>query len=265
MNSHQPGARPPVAHRPHESRSARVTQPSISLVDSDPAELAVDAIVIGLHSQPDVGGALLPAAGAESIAAAFDGKLTSTLALLGATGAPGEVTKLATLGTIAAPLVVAVGLGDEPSGSAPGTETLRRGTGAAVRALAGSATVALALPVPDDADAPGVLRAILEGALLGSYRFAGYKTKPQPGRREPVKALQVTVPDAADEAARAELTRAEVVAKVVRLTRDWVNTAPNELRPPQFADAVVAAADGTGLEVEVLDLDALRAGGYGGI
>ncbi|WP_433726445.1 leucyl aminopeptidase [Actinoplanes sp. CA-051413] len=239
--------------------------PSLTLVDSDPAELAVDAIVIGLHSQPDEGGALLPAAGAESIAAAFDGKLTSTLALLGATGAPGEVTKLATLGTIAAPLVVAVGLGDEPSGSAPATETLRRGTGAAVRALAGSATVALALPVPDDTDAPGVLRAILEGALLGSYRFAGYKTKPQPTRRDPVKALQVTVPDAADAAAAAEVTRAEVVSKVVRLTRDWVNTAPNELRPPQFADAVVAAAEGTGLEVEVLDFDALKAGGYGGI
>jgi leucyl aminopeptidase len=242
-----------------------VTQPSVSLVDSDPAELAVDAIVIGLHSQPDAGGVLLPATGAESIAAAFDGKLTSTLALLGATGALGEVTKLATLGTIAAPLVVAVGLGDEPSGSAPATETLRRGAGAAVRALAGSPAVALALPLPDDADAPGVLRAILEGALIGSYRFAGYKTKPQPGRRDPVAALQVYVPDAGDPAARSEVQRAEVVSRVVRLARDWVNMAPNELRPPQFADVVVAAADGTGLEAEVLDLDALKARGYGGI
>ncbi|MFI7597607.1 leucyl aminopeptidase [Actinoplanes sp. NPDC049681] len=239
--------------------------PSLSLVDSDPAELAADALVIGLHSQPDEGGTLLPAAGAESIAAAFDGKLTATLALLGATGAPGEVTKLATLGTVAAPLIVAVGLGDEPSGSAPATETLRRGTGAAVRALAGSETVALALPVPDDADAPGALRGILEGALLGSYRFAGYKTKPQPTRRDPVKALQVVVPDAADAAARTEVARAEAVANAVRLTRDWVNTAPNDLRPPAFADAVAAAAEGTGLQVEVLDFDQLKAGGYGGI
>jgi leucyl aminopeptidase len=242
-----------------------VSQPSLSLVDTDPAELAVDAIVIGLHSQPDDGGALLPAAGAESIAAAFDGKLTATLALLGASGAPGEVTKLATLGTIAAPLVVAVGLGDEPTGSAPEREKLRRGAGAAVRALAGSATVALALPVPDDEDAPGVLRAILEGALLGSYRFAGYKTKPQPQRREPVAAIQVHVPDASEAAAGAEVTRAEIVGRSVRLTRDWVNMAPNELRPPQFADAVVAAAQGTGLEVEVLDFEQLKAGGYGGI
>src|SRR3954463_8770037 len=161
------GARPPTLRR------ARVSLPSLSLVDTDPAELAVDAIVIGLHSQPDEAGTLLPAAGAESIAAAFDGRLTATLALLGATGAAGEVTKLATLGTITAPLVVAVGLGDEPTGSAPELETLRRGTGAAVRALAGSATVALALPLPDDAAPPWGRRATLGGALRGSSGSAG--------------------------------------------------------------------------------------------
>jgi leucyl aminopeptidase len=161
--------------------------------------------------------------------------------------------------------VVAVGLGAEPTGAAPAPETLRRATAAAIRALAGSATVALTLPLSDDEDGPAVLRAIAEGALLGTYRFAGYKTKPQPGRREPVTAVQLHVPDAADAAAVAEVERATVVTAAVRRTRDWVNTAPNELRPPSFADAVSAAATEAGLEVEVLDVDALRAGGYGGI
>ncbi|WP_229073850.1 leucyl aminopeptidase [Actinoplanes sp. DH11] len=242
-----------------------MTQPSLSLVDTDPAELAVDAIVIGLHSQPEEDGALLPAAGAESIAAAFDGKLTATLALLGASGAAGEVTKLATLGTIAAPLLVAVGLGAEPTGPAPDLETLRRGAGAAVRALAGSRTVAVALPPADDAEAGPVLRAVLEGAMLGGYRFAGYKTKPQKGRREPVAELQLHVPDASDAAALAELRRAEVVSRSVRLTRDWVNMPPNELRPARFADLVAEAATEAGLGVEVLDFEQLKAGGYGGI
>ncbi|MFE7870928.1 M17 family peptidase N-terminal domain-containing protein, partial [Micromonospora humida] len=143
---------------------------TLSLVDTDPAELAVDAIVIGVHSQttgPDAtsgpAGTLLLADGAESIAAAFDGKLTATLALLGATGGPGEVIKLATLGTVTAPLVVAVGLGPEPTGAAPAPETLRRAAGAAVRALAGASRVALSLPLPDDADAPAALRAVAEG------------------------------------------------------------------------------------------------------
>ena len=255
-----------------------MTSPSttLSLVDSDPAELAVDAIVIGLHSQtgPSTGGGpdtkgfadtLLLATGAESIAAAFDGRLTETLAMLGATGGPGEVIKLATLGTISAPVLAAVGLGPEPIGAAPAPETLRRAAGAAVRALAGADRVVLSLPLPDDEDAPAALRAVAEGALLGGYRFAGYKTRPQPTRRPPVESVAVHVPDAADEAARAEIERAEVVTRAVRRARDWVNTAPNELRPPAFADAVAEAARGAGLGVEILDERALADGGYGGI
>jgi leucyl aminopeptidase len=255
-----------------------VTSPhtTLSLVDTDPAELAVDAIVIGVHSHTPAGddsgqgpagfaGTLLLATGAEAIAAAFDGELTGTLALLGATGAPGEVTKLATLGAVTAPLVAAVGLGPEPTGAAPEPETLRRAAGAAVRALAGSRRVALALPLPDDADAPAALRAVAEGALLGGYRFAGYKTRPQPTRRPVVEEVAVHVPDAADPAARAEVARAEVVTRAVRLTRDWVNTPGNELRPPRFAELVAEAAHAVGLGVEVLDEAALAAGGYGGI
>ncbi|MFY1703442.1 leucyl aminopeptidase [Micromonospora sp. WMMA1923] len=245
---------------------------NLSLVDTDPAELPVDAIVIGLHSQTGEqdatdgpAGTLLLASGAESIAAAFDGRLTETLALLGATGAPGEVIKLATLGTVTAPLVAAVGLGAEPTGAAPAPETLRRAAGAAVRSLAGAARVALTLPLPDDADAPAALRAVAEGALLGGYRFAGYRTRPQPSRREPVAEVLVAVPDAGDAGAQAEVTRAQAVAGAVRLTRDWVNTAPNEKRPPAFAEVVADAARSAGLGVEVLDEAALAAGGYGGI
>ncbi|MBL6275800.1 leucyl aminopeptidase [Micromonospora fiedleri] len=244
---------------------------NLSLVDTDPAELAVDAIVIGVHSTAGEdatsgrGGSLLLASGAESIAAAFDGALTETLALLGATGGAGEVIKLATLGTITAPVIAAVGLGPEPSGAAPAPETLRRGAGAAVRSLAGSARVALALPLPDDADACTALRAVAEGALLGGYRFAGYKTRPQPTRRDPVAEVLIAVPDAADTGARNEVNRAMAVTAAVRLTRDWVNIAPNEQRPPVFADAVADAARAAGLGVEVLDEVALREGGYGGI
>jgi len=245
---------------------------SLNLVDSDPAELRVDAVVIGLHSITDAKAdeaPLLLASGAESIAAAFDGRLSETLSLLGATGAAGEVTKLASLGAVTAPLVVAVGLGPEPTGAAVATETLRRAAGSAVRALAGSTRVALSLPLSDrdprDAEAIGALRAIAEGALLGAYRFAGYKTKPAPGRRDPVETVSVHVPDAADKAAKAEVKRALTVTGAARQVRDWVNAAPNELRPPTFADAIVAAATKAGLDVEVLDEKALKKAGYGGI
>src|SRR5262249_13681306 len=123
---------------------------SLNLVDTDPAELPVDAVVIGVHSVADAKAdeaPLLLASGAESITAAFDDRLSETLTLLGATGVTGEITKVATLGTVTAPLVVAVGLGPEPPGAAPASEALRRAAGAAVRALAGSAKIALGLPL----------------------------------------------------------------------------------------------------------------------
>ena len=100
---------------------------------------------------------------------------------------------------------------------------------------------------------------------LGGYRFAGYKTKPQPGRRDPVKSVSVHVSDATDKTAKAEAKRAAVVADAVSRTRDWINTAPNELRPPTFATEVAKAATDAGLDVDVMDEKALKKGGYGGI
>jgi len=237
--------------------------PTLTLADGDPAEQAVDAVVIGVYSRPaDARVPLLLADGAESLAASFDGRLAQTLALLGATGSAGEVTKLATLGTITAPLVVAVGLGPEPTGALPPPETLRRAAGAAARALAGTGSALFALPV--GGDAADTVRALAEGALLGAYRFTGYKTVADQ-RKDPLRAVTLHVPDAADKAVRAETKRAPVVARAVARTRDWVNTPPNDLRPPGFADAVAGAGEAAGLAVEVLDERALKRGGYGGI
>jgi len=240
--------------------------PALGLADGDPVEQPVDAVVIGIYSQEeDAPAPLLLASGAESIAAAFEGRLVETLVLLGATGAAGEVTKLATLGTITAPLVVAVGLGSEPAGALPGTEVLRRAAGAAARALAGTGSALVALPVADDPERESdAVRALAEGALLGAYRFAGYKTTPN-GRRIPLRAATIHVPDAADKRAKAETRRAVVVAGAVARVRDWVNTAPNALRPPDFAAQVASAGEAAGLAVEVLDEKALKRGGYGGI
>ena len=245
--------------------------PTLTLVDTDPAELAVDAIVIGVYCQEaDDPHPLLLAAGAESIAAAFsevaaNGRLTDTLRLLGATGATGEVTKLASLGTVTAPLVLAVGLGAEPTGAAPVPETLRRAAGAAVRALAGCTRVAVALPVAEDEgpEHAAALRALAEGALLGAYRFVGYKSKPNP--RQPVSEVALHVPEAGDAVARAEVARARAVTRAVAVTRDWVNAAPNELRPPAFADSVATLARQADLQVDILDEAALAEGGFGGI
>jgi leucyl aminopeptidase len=238
----------------------------LSLSDSDPAELTVDAIVVGLYSTDGALGQPLLAPGAESVAAAFDGTLAKTFALLGATGAVGEVTKMASLGSVNAPIIAAVGLGPVPEDAkVPATDALRKAAAAAVRSLAGSGTVALALSGLDHDESAPEVRAVAEGALLGRYRYTAYKSKPAPGRRDPVRSVCLHVPDSTDKTAKTEIKRAGVVVEAVSRTRDWVNTPPNDLRPPGFATQIAAAATAAGLEVEVLDEKALRKGGYGGI
>ena len=233
---------------------------SLNLADGDPTQSTVDAVVVGVFGSGD--GALTLAPGAESVADAFEkhGSLVDAVRRLGATGAAGEVTKLATFGAINAPVLAAVGLGPEPAhdestgagGSASlrplasgvPAETLRRAAGAATRALAGSDRVVLALPGP--------LRPVAEGALLGAYRFAGYKTRPSTDRRDPVRTVSLGIGGdaAAKRAGRAELKRATTVAGAVARARDWVNTAPNDLRPPAFADEIAAAAEKAGAPVD---------------
>jgi leucyl aminopeptidase len=108
--------------------------------------------------------------GAGDVDAALGGRLAETVATLGGTGKAGEVTKVATAGALKAPLVVAVGLGDAAEGGYD-LEVLRRAAGAAVRSLAGTPRVAIALPAED----PQRIGAVAEGALLGAYAYLRYR------------------------------------------------------------------------------------------
>ncbi|HLZ36586.1 MAG TPA: leucyl aminopeptidase [Mycobacteriales bacterium] len=235
---------------------------TLTLASADPAVVDTDAIVVGVTTSAD-GSPPRLAPGAGSLDAAFGGRLAAALAALGASGGEGEVTRLSSLGATRAPVVAAVGLGAAPAeGDGDGgparfaAETVRRAAGAAVRALAGTSRVALALPGED-------VRAAAEGALLGAYAFDRYRSASADQRKPPVTAVSLIVANAENPAARDAVRRAEVVTRAVALARDLVNTPPNDLHPQELADAAVAAC--AGLEVEVLDEDALRRGGFGGI
>jgi leucyl aminopeptidase len=222
---------------------------------TDPARsVAADAIIIGVIQGPD---GPVPAPGSHDVDAALGGTLGATLTALGATGKPGEITKLTSGGQLAAPLVLAVGLGDlDGSGPLATAEALRRGAGAGVRALCGAATalIALALPARDAAET----EAVALGAMLGRYRFARYRSADATAQPD------LTVLTSAAGAGEAA-SRAEVLAAAMALTRDLVNTSPSHLYPESFAAEAQRVADAAGLEIEVLDEAALAAGGYGGI
>ena len=235
---------------------------SLSLSTSSAATIPVDAVVVGLAQGP-TGPVLVP--GADSVAAALDGGLLPALVGLGATGKAEEVTRLATLGATTAPVVVAVGLGPVASqGTAYDPELLRRATGAAVRALAGQGTVALALTA-SGGEVAATSRAVGEGALLGAYSFDRYRTASADDARRPVRELLLIVEDDADAALTEAVRRAQVVVSAVHVARDLVNTPPSDLHPAELAGVAGELARAAGVDVEVLEGDALVDGGFGGI
>ena len=235
------------------------TRPALSLSDKDLKALKVDAVVVGVAKGTDgphlVDGPALPRGLRSTLA---DG-----LAALGVTGAADEVVRIPSGGDLAAPVLVLTGVGPVPTGRGASytAETLRRAAGAATRSLAGTASVALALPTAD-ADRVG---AVAEGALLGAYSFTRHRAKSGAAQKAPVGDVTVVTSLAKDKAANAAAARAQEVAAAVHLTRDLVNTAPGDLPPAAFADAAVAAAKGNPLKVTVLDEKALAKDGYGGI
>jgi leucyl aminopeptidase len=235
---------------------------SLTLSNSSPSSLKVDALVVGVaigRKGPDD----LVVADAADVEKAFRGKLRQTLASLGATGTRGEVTKVPSLGAIPADVLVAVGLGDVPAGRGAtyDLEVLRRGAGDATRALAGTRKTALALPA-DTADA---VAAISEGALMGAYTYSRYRFASKSAHKPEVESVTVVTPAAKDKAAKAAAARAEILADAVHLTRDLVNTPPSDLHPTSFAEAAIKAAKSAGAQAEVVDEKALKKGGYGGI
>ena len=231
---------------------------TLSITDTPAHQVDADALVVAACTGP---AGPQPAPGAKDVDDALGGTLAATLAALGATGEAGEVTKIASGGRLTAPLIVAVGIGAD-SGDAPiEPEVLRRAAGAAVRAVVspggngqpGQRRIALALPARDQVDA----EAVALGALLGSYTFRRYRSEP---------AAQVTLTLLAGGSHAAEAARrAEVLATAVNLVRDLVNTGPSDLVPTTFADRAGQIAAEAGMDIAVLDEEALAGGGYGGI
>ena len=233
---------------------------TLGFSNSLPRSADADAVVIGVIKGPD--GPLL-APGAADIDDALGGDLTATLATLGATGQAEEITRLPGGGQLAAPLIVAVGLGPAPVS----TEDLRRAAGAAVRVITGSAAasqpdtdadlpgprIALSLPAADAAQA----EAVALGALLGGYSFRRYRRAAPPPD-------SVTV-IAGDGDPGSAGKRARALADAVSLARDLVNTAPSDLYPATLAAEAERVAAASGLDAEVLDEKALAESGYGGI
>jgi leucyl aminopeptidase len=232
-----------------------VTVPKLALTENAEAALAktrADVVVIGTLQGED---GLVLAAGSAVADAAFDGKLVEVLSTLGVSGKADEVVKVPTLGKLTAGVVLAVGLGKAGADGVT-TEQVRRGAGAAARALTGTERAFVTLSAID-------LQAAVEGTALGAYSFTAYRSEPGDG---PVSKVDFVSPeDGTAKEHKATLKAATLIAESVIIARDLINTPPNDLYPASFADRAKTLAEASDLEFEVLDEKALKRKGFGGI
>ena len=160
--------------------------------------------------------------------------------------AKGEAGEIVTAPTTADPRVLLVGTGD---GSAV---ALRKAGAAVVRRSKGSASLAVDLRGLDVS--AELLRAMVEGLLLGTYRFT---------HKEPPALKTVTVIVTDPTSLKAAFATAVTVATASATARDLVNTPSLEKTPAWLAAHAKTLLKG--LSVRVRDDKELRAEGWGGV
>ena len=140
--------------------------------------------------------------------------------------------------------------------AAPG-ETVRSGCARAARLAADYSAASVALALPDgEGSVPDELRAAVEGAMLGAYRFDRYLT--DPGRKSvALERVEIAAGPKGPRFARAR-SLAQVGAEAVCLARDLVNEAPSRLTPVAMARIATRRARATGLGCKVLGEPELR-------
>jgi leucyl aminopeptidase len=221
-----------------------MTVPVLATSSRPPLELEGDVLVLGVRKTDE--GPLL----------AFEHDAVTDLQLalqsIGVTGAQDEVRRLP--GTVGATESIAlVGLG---SGEVT-ADALRYAAGSVARQLRGIESLVIALPTASDDD----VLAVLEGAALGAYSYTDYRSSSLQATKLPASTITV----AADPTTESLPERAAAIAGAVHTVRDLVNTPPNDLYPAAFADVVTTLAASAPVTVEVLDEQALAAGGFGGM
>ncbi|MFV0532235.1 MAG: leucyl aminopeptidase [Cumulibacter sp.] len=228
----------------------------LTLSDRRLSSLKLDAVIVGTAVEDD---ALVLLPGADDLDSQ---RLVDTLARLGATGAAGEVLKVAL--DEQTPLVIAVGLGSAGDDGFD-TNDLRKAAGAAIRATTGLSKVATTLAQVSGESSDELVQAVGEGLVLGAYRFDEYRSERPAADDLPATKVTLLVDKARTASTKAALSRAEKIGAAVSLARDFVNTPPNDLYPDSFAKRAKALATAAGVKTEILDERRLTAGGFGGI
>ena len=231
----------------------------LSLETRSPADARGDVLVVGRHSDP-----ARPAPEIAALDKKLGGLLSAVLKTERFEGKAGQMSHFHGEGRIAAGRVLVVGLGPRKPGDA---EAVRRGAAAAMRRARDLGAASAAVFMAGDGLTPRRrAQAIVEGAILGTYRFDRYlKEKSE----KVIQSVAVVEPERRNHAAAREgLRLGEIWAGATCLARDLVNEPANVMTPTYLAGRAEEIAKAGGLELKVLeraDCAKLAMGAYLGV
>ena len=164
--------------------------------------------------------------------------------------------------------IVFIGAGPvkKGSGSAETKEIYRIAGGSIAKAARKVKAASVTVLLPEmSKKLHGGAEQIVEGILLGDYRFTKYKTKKN-GKNayRGIRKLSVRASWKSREV-RKLVQRGESTARATRAARDMANEPGNGWTPEQFSDYARSLARETGLKCKVLEKSHLQKLGMGGI
>lgn len=111
------------------------------------------------------------------------------------------------------------------------------------------------------------IRAVVEGFVLGGYRFETYKSEPKPvSFKRLFIASDTPEGESLDtEQVKAHLQKALLIAEATNFTRDLVNTTPEDMTPKAMGIVAKDLADSHKLECTILDENAIAEEGMNAI
>jgi leucyl aminopeptidase len=225
-----------------------------------PAEQPADLLILPFFQGPEAG------PGMRETGKALGADLLAILRDNGVKGRLGETFGVPTFGRLKAGTVLLAGLGPKAEADA---DRVRRVAGKIAGRVGRYRRVSTTLPQAAGGAREDAVQALVEGLLLGGYRFERYKgNSSDEDGSEPPKLERVTVlgSERGDARAAAQaIKRAEILAEAAAWARDLVNTPALDATPDFLAQEARKMARKHGLTCKIWSEAELKKGGFGGV
>ena len=162
------------------------------------------------------------------------------------TGAYGELSRIYPLADSATQCLVLIGLGKKEASS---LEMVRKMAGMAIRSVQNLKHVAF-MPLGNSKE---TLRAIIDGAILGNYRFDRLKSD-----KKKINLETISFFTGKAEVKQSQVTTAQIIDEATCFARDLANMPANLLSPTILSDEAKKLGDKYKIQVKVLSEDDLR-------